>query len=708
MVNNRTGSMILRVTLFLFSISCHAQVSAIVAANNKGIIESPAQDYTFTRLSIKYNNTDHTYLTDESARWTDAGVGTMSNVISVTTTASNLTNLSALNACTGTLYFEKEGPPSEDEVGVKTIYPQFISFYTVPQFTTTTTIPTPVRTVAANVTGGQGITFDPTTQYIYEDLNSSVKVMNLAGSTIQTYTRTNFAAIGSWDWASGNYFLSRDTDQPITRYAKSGSTFALQSTYWFVGNEGNSFDKLTNKLVAQTGTATGQAGGIRFQDLTGFRTLLYPTPLIASECEGLVVDPRDGTLWKSTDDYYHGTIDNGNRTIHFDPRGVYGKWLHFPDLVRYSKWKLTSNLSGQFGNQTITGHDWDISPVIDYKSFTGGQSLGNYYYEGAELEFRGSGTAPTTTGVDYINLTVYDANGTNDGWGATSPGAWQSTPTTDRYMQIRLKPIEYVAPAPVWTPADLTTKILWADMAGRPDTLGLTTYDQYVDLSNSTSAGIYRSPLLINKFATDNNFVSTVNINRPRFVLASNYTQFVGANTLYYQLNDVTDITSLAECDVHVYARKPTANSTALIFSIHNTANSNNRMTLAWLPGNHATCANCIAFVENDGSAAVSLVGVANSSVDWTYITFRLGVTGQVNKIFVNGVEQTLTTVSGSNTGHGFDEIASVNAVRIARIQGGTTTPFASANGTQDMKSILFTTPAETNFSNISTYFSGL
>jgi hypothetical protein len=684
--------------LIIMSIWSNGQMQVLMGINNRET--ESTQNYTFGKLSINYNNTDATYLTDESSKWTDAGPGTMYNVITMTTVASNLTGSSSLNANTGMSYFEKEGPPSEDEVLIKTIFPNQIAFYNVSQFTTTTTIPTPVRTVAATQTG-QGLAFDSILERVYEDQTNNLKVMDLSGTLIENVSRPSSSGQLYFNQDNGELFVCQDTGQPVKRYTRSGSSFSLAETYWYTSSEGCSYDKIFGKFLTQ-------ASSVRFQDLqSGFKTLLYPNPLTGSENEGTFVDPRDGTVWKCSDDYFHGTINNGNRFIHHDPRRVYGKWIHFPNLVRYSRWKLTSTLAGEFGNQTLTGNDWNISPVIDYKSFTGQQSLSNYYYEGAELEFRGSGTAPTTTGVDYINLTIYDANGTNDGWGATSPGAWQSTPTTDRYMQIRLKPVEVTPPAPAWSPVDLTTQILWSDMTGIDDVLGFKGYDEYVDFGDEPSAGIYRIPTLINKAATDNNWTQTTQTNRPRFNLSANYSQYIGANVLNHTLTSVSDVTALTEVDIHTYVKKPTANSTAIIFSAHNTANSNYRITAAWLPGNHATCANCIAIIENDASANVSLVGVANSSTDWTYITYRLGVDGAWD-IFVGGVEQTLTVVSGSNTGNCFNDLTGVNSVRIGRIQGGTATPLTVRDGTQDMKSILFTAPSETNFSNISTYFSGL
>jgi hypothetical protein len=67
------------------------------------------------------------------------------------------------------------------------------------------------------------------------------------------------------------------------------------------------------------------------------------------------------------------------------------------------------------------------------------QDLGNYLLKGiySTIEFRGSNSAPDTTVNNILPLNFYDANNSNDGWGATVPSSWGSNQNF-RYLQIKI------------------------------------------------------------------------------------------------------------------------------------------------------------------------------------------------------------------------------------------------------------------------------
>jgi len=143
---------------------------------------------------------------------------------------------------------------------------------------------------------------------------------------------------------------------------------------------------------------------VRWQTLEGFKVRLMATPsTYVNYEEGMVVDPRDLTIWYNEDTGGHASIVNGNRLLHVDnPNGYYLKYYRLPNMFAWSDCKLNGNtVSGDFyPDEVLTGNNWTILPVIDYGAKTAQQTLANWEVgegEAAELEFRGSGTAPTTS-----------------------------------------------------------------------------------------------------------------------------------------------------------------------------------------------------------------------------------------------------------------------------------------------------------------------
>lgn len=413
------------------------------------------------KLAIRYNSTAYSYT---------GGYNAGSNVIAVGTivpdTVSGFTN-----ANTGLSW-----DLANDQIIVKELVSTASIFFD----RTMTEIS---RIVAASGGGTQGVAYDHTTGILIDYFNDSIteyrKSDGVVTNSQASVVPSPYSAGGCfYNPFTGDLSFTEDNSNYVRTYRKIGGTWTFQARTWFKSGEGVGYDFLTNKII-------GNGGSIQERDFPAglnIKNFIKPTTGTKSVVEGIFGDPKDGTYWFNSDEYYHGSIAGGNRLWHVDPRSWYLQYLRFPDMITYSMWKLDSLASviGTYNGEILYSNQFNIAPVIDYGSNTGQQTIGNFTVNHgteneiaattwADFEFRGSATAPTTTTTTFaafLPLTVYNANQTNDGWGSTTPGAWQSTPTTHRYMQFRMRPKAQIPVTPPSTPLTILGSAckLWLEL----------------------------------------------------------------------------------------------------------------------------------------------------------------------------------------------------------------------------------------------------
>lgn len=637
--------------------------------------------YTVSRLSVKYNLTDFSYLASD-ARFSDTGsFQTGANVVHIATVAGN--NTPALDANTGLGYDD-----NTDRLIIKDARTAESRFFTRAAYITAAgaaagTLPVFDLQVAGD--GGQGVTFDPINNHIFEwTTPDNIRETDTSNNEIDDFSVPGGASISMlfYDPVTRSIYGASDSGNYVYTLRKVSGTWTLVATSWYTSTEGQSLDYIFDKMVTN-------GARIREQDpVTGLNVVMYPYPTTTtgSVQEGFWVDIKDGTFWFNSDEWWHGGITNGNRLWHTDPRKLYRKYYRFPDMDTWSDlWKLNSNQAvGRLNGQHLIGGNFSTGPVMDFGAHTGQQTLANWELgdgEQADLEFRGSASAPTTTPEatrDYHTLVLYDANGTNDGWGATTPGAWQSTPTTDRYMQVRLRPKPYVAPTQITTPLDLGSSLkAWYPCYKNTGILENEFFGMYVDVYDS-----YRVVQMTDVKAAlagqiPNNFTQVTTTQRP--VWSTSYVDARGGNRNLL-ITSVADWLTMAGTDVeiHIIFRKPAAANRAIPLSITQSSTNNSRFVFQHL-GSAGTVPNLLGYEYVDAAGVSNVVGIVDTSWGtFRVVSYRLGTGG--NKLYVNGVEQTLTVYSGANTGQSLNLItATSNNVRLGRIQSST-----SVQGTTD------------------------
>ncbi len=648
--------------------------NTVIKKSTGGVTPPPDPTYDFSRLAVKYNNVDFAYTTS-SADFSDTGtIVSGSNLISMTTVVPDLTS-GQTEACTGIGIDQSDPNGNNDCVIIKRLLNSTSYFFKrndVP-LGTSPVIPTINRSIAGG--GGQGMSFDSNTQYEYDRVSGGrIRAIDLSGNLIEELNlgeQQGMLCYAEYGPLAGSIFITKDGGELVNRYIKSGGQWNLAETYWFSSNEGGAVDYVNNKFV------NNASGEMREQTFDGFNVRIWPKPLASLEDEGFAVDPRDGTFWFCSDDKYHGNITNGNRLVHCDPRGLYRKFLRFPDMIRYNKFKIADTIVGALGGQKINGNKFNISPVIDFQSFTGQQTLANWTSaEVCDLEFRGSASAPTTTSENSMHLDIYDANQSNDGWGATVPGSWQSTPTTGRYLQFRIKPkVQPVVP-PSFLPSDLGTSLfLWSE-SKTTDALYYRSFE-----SNQVAA-------MLNRKNPSIRWNQSTTGQRPLWDSTNNFIVNNGSNR-HFILTSIAEIMAMSECEVHCIMSKVAATSTCYYLTASNSATAVGQIRLQHL-GSGSTYVNAISMQYIDAAGNNNVIGIADTSFGNTFkfVTYQLGLAGG-NKIRINTVDQPLTVFVGANSGFCFDDIAAtVNTVRAARIQGST-----GASGAQNIRGMFITGP---------------
>lgn len=613
----------------------------------------PAETFTLRKLSVKYTNTDFAYITTKSGFDNNSTFNAGTNIIGLCTIVPDDTANSSLAYDQETdrlvvLHLDAGG-----HIGCK--------FFEKPAVQTAFaaalgTIPATDYSFVAD--GVHGMTLDPTTQilYVWTQANT-VKEYNITtGTLLATRTQdTGYSTPGtiSYNYETGDmwFCIGTETDQTAKRATLVSGNWVVQETTWFTFSQEIAVDPFLQGLITKkmSGDGTWHFLTQKFDGIDCvYNRYASDSAEFISNTQQTIRDARNGTFWINLDIQYHEpTLPNNNCIMQMDPLGYYRKYLRFPDMHRFDLFKKTSTQSGQYNSQILTGNNWDIAPVVDYGAYTGQQDINNWEIgeeDAAELEFRGSASAPTTTIIDDYdneNIKIYDANGTNDGWGATTPGAWQSTPTTDRYMQVRVKPIEYV---PTWTPADLGSDLIaWFEQ----NSLDGLIYEQ-VDSD--------RCPISINYVNPYDNMGNSSATQKPIWIPAGTYLDMIASNRHYQGDSTLVDvIKALSECEVHGVARKNINTSRVIFLSGTQLTSNNYQLVCQWHPSNLAPN-NLLHIRHVDSLGNISTMGVTDTTVAaWKMYTFRLG--GSSNKIYINNVEQSLTVV-GSNTGQCFDDIA--------------------------------------------------
>jgi hypothetical protein len=475
----------------------------------------------------------------------------------------------------------------------------------------------------------------------------------------------------------------------VKRLRLVAGSWVTQETSWFLNSKEMAVDPfLPDGLILRGSDSSANQFYFPCQE-DGSRPQYMPFPFSSANfidnTQNCVRDARNGTFWFNIDTQYHDPAAPNENTLYWvDPLKLYRKYLRFPDMHRYSDlFYLTSTLSGKYNAETLTGSNWDTGPVIDYAAFTGQQTVGNWEVkdDNADLEWRGSSIAPTTSFIsdtDEPSIKLYNAsngNGDNYGWGSTTPGAWQSTPTTDRYMQHRQKSKAIVER---WTPAALGSKVkFWLEM-------------HKSGLDANSGLGMFSSPIttrtssIINYVDPAINPSNTTVGQQARFISANSELQMRATGPEGYTLvaGATAMLNTLGNVDVHTIFKKPATNQTCIMLAIGNTATVNSSLSFRHNASNLSPFNNVLVRYV-DGSGVVNTMGFVDTSIDYKLRTFRMG--NGSNQILTNGVVETLT-VTGSNTGQTFTNVSSPNTSSIMRDRAGGTT-----NGNGDARFMLIT-----------------
>lgn len=601
------------------------------------------------KLSVKYNATNFAYLT--SAPFSDtASFLAGANVITVDAIVPDqLGSPLQANANTGLAYVFDQNPANH-RIVVKETFTKLNKFFDRARVLQST--------VAGE--GGQGIAYDQTSNRIIEYSGDDLFEFDMSGAKV--YTQNSFvpppynSGMIFYNPFNGEICVSSDTAEVIRFYAKIAGTYVYKGSTWWNPTEGIGYDYINDKFVNLREV-------IQIRPRNGMSYENWPVPLnsIKTVSEGIFVDPMDGTIWFNSDQYYHGTIVNGNRLWHVDPRGLYQKYVRFPDMITFDKFKISGQQrkTSTYNFQKLYGKDWAIGPIVDYGAHTGQQTLGNWETDDQiDLEFRGSGTAPTTTpqaASDPLPLPVYDANGSNDGWGATTPGSWQSTPTTNRYMQFRVRPLDPIVPASPWTPARLGSKLrYWYEPADK----SLINFDPY-----NSVADTWLNMAAIGSGNANQPGGTAIN---PNYVAGSpGYSRCAGPRHIIPAGG--TSLFSHSQGEWNIVGRRELTGTRATWVNSMNTGTDGSQLRLWHYPSATTPLHMQVIEIIPQGSSSASFrAGVTDNTTTWKLLSF--GSDGAECMIHFNKVKQTLTVQVGANTGQWYSSIVGQNALMIGII----------------------------------------
>lgn len=609
--------------------------------------------FELRKFSVKYNLADPTYLT--SAPFSDSGtIAAAAKVISFETIAPD--GVGNANAVAGCAYMPDD--VNGDRIATFEIDADIISVFPAGNMVEAARLFTITD-------GNQGITYDPINQYmhVYSEVGT-ITVKDLSGNVITTYTAPTYssAVMIYYDYNNpGTWYAAKEPTSaalPVERWILSGSVVSVAETYWYTGYDGicmsNVFDRLMNF------DDSGPRARIRYQTLDGRSGIIIGANPLTYVTEGIVEYP-DGTTGACNPAGYnlHGSVVGGNRWMHLDhPDGVYLKYERSPSMSRFSKYK-NGVVTGDFAKQVITGNNL-LTCVYDFGANTNQQNLSAWLAEvedGAtySLEFRGSATAPSTSPSTAIDgIPTYDANGASDGWGSASPGAWQGTPTSDRYMQCR------ITMSSTTPPATITIQDLIDGLGADLKLLVMEYDDDKMYVYPDTTGPTFQMPVMVNQVNTANNLVQITASQRLSYNTAGSYTDD-NSNNSNQTLQTPSAIISDQVGQITQVGRREgtTTQAIYLAVSIHNT---NTHRIVCGHKASSGTPASEIFIEHWDGTAAVvNRVGIADTSTTYKRIDFIS--TGSAWQIWLDRINQTLNVSVGSNNGNWFGDLTSPTRV---------------------------------------------
>lgn len=624
----------------------------------------PDTQLQLLKFAVKYNATDYgSYIT--SAPFSDSGtIAASARVISLETIAPN--GVGNANAAAGCAYIPDDA--NGDRIVIHEEDGPIASFFPANNMVQAARLFT--------VSGSQqGITVDPINQYlfIHDSSSGTITVKDFNGNTITTYTAptavSNVQMYFDYNAATPTWYcaVSDTSVVAVQRWTLSGSVVSLAETYWFKTADGiclsNVFDQLINF------DNSGGNARIRWQDIDGKTGIFISDVALSFATEGLVEYP-DGTIGNCNPAgfFSHGGVVGGNRWMHSDPKNLYLKYDRAPSMTRFSKFKGGS-ITGNFAKQVLTHNAPIMSPVYDFGSNTNQQNLSAWEYEvesgaTASLEFRGSSSAPSTTPATayFSNVPTYDANGSNDGWGTTTPGAWQSTPTTDRYMQCRITLLTASTPS-----TSLQTLI---DALGANLKVLIAEHDSgTMYIYNDSTSPTFQIPIAVNQADPTNNFAQTTANQRLSYNSASFYVDD-NSNNSNWILDTPSNVTSDQMGQVTVIQRRESATIRAIPFAVSVLTSTSHRIACRHnASGDTPASEVCIEHWDGSG-AVVNRVGIADTGLVFKRVDYLS--TGSAWEIWFNRVSQTLNVSVGSNNGNWFGDLTAPNRVASGVCWGST------------------------------------
>jgi hypothetical protein len=625
---------------------------------------SQGVSYTLGNFSIQYNNTDATYIT-EKAGYADISAG--GSLASAANTLRVLTILPDQVTGNDEANTGLDRNPATDEFICVSNFERKAYIFSRADILTAAaasggTIPTALRSIT--IAGSQGISIDPVNnQLIDSAFGGTNKIYDYtSGAEVSSFTGVSGATM-AYDYRSQILYLSNSPSAVIKRRQLIGGTWTDIGDMSIYSEEGIAINFVLNKLT--NCTSRNITKSFLSQDTDGFGVTpngRFPTTGMQSFAEGCFVDV-DGTIWFNADEFFHGGVVGGNRLIQVDPHKYYLKYIRIPQMIRYDYFKLSGlSISGDYDGQGLIGSGTAISPVLDFDAFT--------YHQGAlsrwaaennfTIEFRSSTSAPSTSPLTPIACSVnyYDANGSNDGWGSTTPSGWGSSIPTDRYIQFRL------------TLAETTEETTIADTLGS-DLLDWfemhKVNNMFVDSFSEPTSGEFTTGILLNKMDYTKSLVQATITNRPRWVPASAYLDIGAANAnKWVTFENVADVISLDNCELHMVVRRLDTNRNGIYFAAVQSSTNNNQFVIRTIPGNAGANQNFhgVDFIDNSG--AQKLIGFTDAGGQ----TFRLlswRFEGGVVSLYINNVTQALTAVAGTNAGITFSALTGLNTVSMGR-----------------------------------------
>lgn len=619
-----------------------------------GLISS---GFPLSKISIQYNNTDFAYLANDTGTFADlTSFRTNANVIDVFKVSDNAnpnTGLSPDFAGDRIAVMEMQGSSSD----------AIIKF-----FNRDGTLDDTVSISGAH----QGLSIDPIKNRIFGYLGSSgneIKVFNMSG----VYQYTIPVAAGyqgggcRYDWQEEKLYVTDTGSSPsdlqqVLVYQETGldtQVWNLIDTMWFVSAEGFDIDYIRNKFVL-------------WEDTSYIQTYSRSGPLVSeqfnvaiqsSNKEGIISDPKDGTIWQNIDDGFHAALTNGNRVYWTDPLRVFLKYFRSPDMIPWEAWAGVT-VSGYYNNSTITG-TVIYSPVFDAASYTFHQALSTITLEGGTgtVLARSSATAPTggsRVTAAYLGDTGYYANiGNNQDavWGSTTPGSYGSS-ITDRYFQLKITLEEYTAPIEAWTPLDLGEDVLDFLMEFDPQNTCVTREIN----ANDDSINYRRAFNKANPGTNDTEIQTTPSL-QPQW---NSGTAAMRMGSRTWLINTPSNLLSQQQGEWLFIGAKTAASTPGPMIIQYDPANAgDNQLSIEHFASTDAN-ANTIGSRITDGSENVINKMVSPADANLTFKLRSVGSDGSTTRITINKVQQTVTAATGTNTGE-FSGDVSGASLRFAR-----------------------------------------